>query len=239
LLTSATGTGIPGWRRRGNGTLALADDRAEREGAAMDAREAMRTARAIRRFTTAPVDDDTLRRCLEAATWAPSGGNQQQWRFLVLRSPESRAAMAEGAAAALANIRTVYKMSPPEPDDDSPRARSTRAVFELHERAAEVPAGVLFLTRPQPMTPPLLQGASIYPAMQNFLIAARVEGLGAVVTGWAVNGEPALRRSAAIPDEWGLAALVVVGWPRGHHGPVRRRPVEDVALVDRWDQPFR
>lgn len=204
----------------------------------IDVRDAMRTARAIRRFSDQPVDDEVLRRCLEAATWAPSGGNQQPWRFVVLRSPESRAALADGATAALEVIQRVYGLVRPPPDDDSPRARAARAVFDLHDRAVDVPAAVLFAFKPLPATPPLLQGASIYPAMQNFLLAARAEGLGAVVTGWAVTGEPALRASVGIPADFQLAALVVVGWPLGRHGPVRRKPVADVAALDRWDEPF-
>jgi nitroreductase len=204
----------------------------------MDVREVMRTARAIRRFTDQPVDDDVLARCLEAATWAPSGGNQQPWRFVVLRSPESRAAIAEGARQALAVIQDVYGMARPDPGDGSPRARAAAAVFELHDRAASVPVAVLLTMKPQPATPPLLQGGSIFPAMQNFLLAARDEGLGAVVTGWAVTGEAALRQAVGIPDDFELAALVVAGWPRGRHGPVRRRPVTEVAALDRWDRPF-
>jgi nitroreductase len=202
-------------------------------------RETMRTARGFRRFRDAEVDDEVLRRCLEAATWAPSGGNQQPWRFVVLRSPAARAAIAEGARSALATIQDVYRMERPDPADDSPHARSARAVFDLHDRAADVPAAVLFTLRPQPAVPPLFQGASIYPAMQNFLLAARAEGLGALVTGWHTSsGEVPLRAAVGVPDDWLLAALVVVGWPRGRQGAVRRRPVADVAALDRWDRPF-
>lgn len=202
-----------------------------------DLYDVLRTARAVRRFTNAPVTDEVLVRCLEAATWAPSGGNRQPWRFVVLRSPEARAAVVAGATAALESIREVYGLEPPDESDRSRRARSARATFELHEHAAEIPAFVLFTLRPLPGTPDLLQGASIFPAMQNFLLACRIEGLGAVVTGWAAGtGEAGLRSAVGIPDDWELAALVAIGWPRGHHGPVRRKPVSEVAAVDRWDQ---
>jgi nitroreductase len=198
----------------------------------------MRTARAVRRFTDDPVPDKVLGRCLEAATWAPSGGNQQPWRFIVLRSERSRAAIAAGAAGALDVIQRVYKMQRPDGSDNSTRARSAAAVFEVHDRAADVPLAVLFTFQPLPATPDLLQGASIYPAMQNFLLACRTEGLGAVVTGWAVTGEDELRSAVGVPDDWELASLVVAGWPRGSHGPVRRKPVREVVALDTWDQPF-
>lgn len=206
------------------------------DGGSADLFDMMRTARAIRRFRPDPVDDALLARCLEAATWAPSGGNQQPWHFVVMTSPEARAAMAAGAARALAVITQVYRLERPAPDDDSRRARGARATFELHDGAATVPAAVLFCVRDQPNTPPLALGASIFPAMQNFLLAARASGLGACVTGWQVDGEPEIRAALGVPAEWHLASLVIVGWPAGRHGPVRRRPVREVASVNRWDQ---
>src|SRR3546814_4363173 len=81
--------------------------------------EVMSTARTIRRFTDEPVDDAVLTRCLEAATWAPNGANAQAWRFVVLRSPEQRAVVAEAARRALAVIEPVYGMSRPADDDRS------------------------------------------------------------------------------------------------------------------------
>src|SRR3546814_12877399 len=80
--------------------------------------EVMSTARTIRRFTDEPVDDAVLTRCLEAATWAPNGANAQAWRFVVLRSPEQRAVVAEAARRALAVIEPVYGMSRPADDDE-------------------------------------------------------------------------------------------------------------------------
>jgi nitroreductase len=198
----------------------------------------MSTARTIRRFTDEPVDDATLTRCLEAATWAPSGANVQGWRYVVLRSPEVRAVVAEAAALALTVIEPVYRMSRPEPDDNSRRARTYRATYELHDRAGEL-TSVLFMQQHFPTASELLLGGSIYPAMQNFLLAARAQGLGACMTSWAsYAGEPLLREAVGVPDDWMLAGHIVVGWPRGSHGPVRRHPVGDVVYLDRWDEPL-
>ena len=126
-------------------------------GASSDIWEVMSTARTIRRFTDEPVDDATLMRCLQAATWAPSGANAQAWRFIVLRSPEQRAVVAKAAAHALEVIEPVY-------------------------------------------------------------------------------GQGGAARSRGVPEDWMIAGHVVVGWPKGKHGPVRRRPLTDAVNLDHWDE---
>jgi nitroreductase len=203
-------------------------------GPTTDVWTTMSTARTIRRFTDEPVDDATLTRCLRAATWAPSGANVQEWRFIVLRSEKMRAVVAQAAAQALQVIEPVYRMSRPDPADESRRARTNRATYELHDRAGEF-TSVLFTQRHFSTASDLLLGGSIYPAIQNFLLAARAQGLGACLTSWAsYGGEPLLRAAAEVPDDWMLAGHVVIGWPRGKHGPVRRRPLEEVVFLDRW-----
>lgn len=203
-------------------------------GPTTDVWTTMSTARTIRRFTDEPVDDATLTRCLRAATWAPSGANVQEWRFIVLRSAKMRAVVAQAAAQALQVIEPVYRMSRPDPADESRRARTNRATYELHDRAGEF-TSVLFTQRHFSTASDLLLGGSIYPAIQNFLLAARAQGLGACLTSWAsYGGEPLLRAAAEVPDDWMLAGHVVIGWPRGKHGPVRRRPLEEVVFLDRW-----
>jgi len=210
---------------------------AERSAPTSDVWEALSTARTIRRFTDEPVPDAVLARCLEAATWAPSGANAQEWRFVVLRSPEQRAVVAKAAAQALTVIEPVYGMARPDPEDTSRRARTYRATYELHDRAGER-TSVLFAQKRFPTASELLLGGSIYPAMQNFLLAARAQGLGACLTSWAAyGGEELLREAVGVPDDWMLAGHVVVGWPRGHHGPLRRHPAPDVTYYDHWDTP--
>ncbi len=206
-------------------------------GPTSDLFDAMSTARTIRRFTDEPVDGATLTKCLRAATWAPSGANMQPWRFVVLRSEEARAAVASAAARALVEIAPIYGATRPGADDNSRRARSLRTFYEVHERAGQH-TSVLFAVQALPSTPPLVLGGSIYPAMQNFLLAARAQGLGACPTAWvSYGGEPIIREAVGVPDDWLLAGHVLVGWPRGNHGPVRRRPLSDVTFLDRWDAP--
>jgi nitroreductase len=206
-------------------------------GATDDIWDVLSTARTIRRFTDDPVDDALLARCLRAATWAPSGANAQAWRFVVLRSPEQRAVVATAAARALAVIEPVYGMTRPAEGDDSRRARTYRATYELHDRAGEH-TSVLFTQQRFDTASELLLGGSIFPAMQNFLLAARAHGLGACLTSWAsYDGEQLLRDAVGVPDDWMLAGHVVLGWPRGRHGPLRRHAVADVTFLDRWDEP--
>src|ERR1700720_3159649 len=172
------------------------------QGATRDVWEVMSTARAIRRFNDQPVDDATLTRCLQAAMWAPSGANAQAWRFVVLRSPQQRAVVAKAAARGLEVIEPVYGMSRPSDDDDSRRARTNRATYELHDRAGEF-TSVLFGQKHFPPASEPLLGGSIFPAMQNFLLAARAQGLGACLTSWgAYGGEQLLRGAVGVPDAW-------------------------------------
>ena len=195
----------------------------------------MSTARTIRRFTDEPVDDVTLNRCLEAATWAPNGANAQGWRFVVLRSPAQRAVVATAAAQALQVIEPVYGMTRPADDDNSQRARTYRATYDLHDRAGEF-TSVLFAQQRFDAASELLLGGSIFPAMQNFLLAARAQGLGACMTSWAsYGGEALLRAAVGVPEDWMLAGHIVVGWPKGNHGPLRRRPLSSAVNLDHWD----
>src|ERR1700690_1147067 len=206
-------------------------------GATSDVWEAMSTARTIRRFTDEPVDDATLERCLQAAMCAPAGANAQAWRFVVLRSPEQRAVVAKAAAHALQVIEPVYGMSRPAADDDSRRARTNRATYELHDRAGEF-TSILFAQKHFPTASELLLGGSIFPAMQNFLLAARPHRLGACLTRWGPYvGEQRVRDAVGVPDDWMLAGHMVVGWPKGRPGPVRRRPLAEVVNLGHWDEP--
>jgi nitroreductase len=209
-------------------------DRPSTDRPSADVWTVMSTARTIRRFTADPVDDATLAKCLQAAAWAPSGANAQERRFIVVRSPGQRAVVAAAAREALKVIEPVYRMTRPADDDDSLRARNNRATYELHDRAGEF-TSVLFTQKRFATASELLLAGSIFPAVQNFLLAARALGLGACLTSWAsYGGEQIIRDAIGVPDDWMIAGHVVVGWPRGRHGPLRRRPLAEVVYRDRW-----
>ena len=211
--------------------------------------EMMRTTRAVRRLRPDPIPDDVLRRVLEAATFAPSGGNRQAWRILVVRDAALKqelevrhaarwtpyAAQSRAAAAAL-------------PEQARGRAlRSLSAGDYLAAHMHEVPAVLVVCFDPRGLLvtdqklerQSVVGGASIYPAVQNLLLACRAEGLGCVLTTLLVSAEPELRPLLGLPEPWGLAAFVPIGYPVGSgHGPLSRRPVQEMVFADRFGEPL-
>jgi nitroreductase len=200
----------------------------------LDVWTVMRTARAVRRYTDEPVDPAVVTKCLQAATWAPSGGNQQPWHFVILRSPELRKIIGEGGRLSWETMTGFYDIDVPPESDRSTKARTLRTMHHHMTTGADVPVCILFCIQPQRGPTDLEQGASIFPAMQNFLLAARAQGLGAAVVLWHRMVEDELRTALGVPDDWQIAATVTAGWPAGHHGPVTRRPAVEVMSVDTW-----
>lgn len=200
--------------------------------------ETMRTSSAVRRYRDDPVSDEAIETCLHAASWAPSGGNQQPWKFVVLRSSSVRDVITTAAHQTWDVMAEFYKFSMPDDTADDPKSRVLRAMAEHMRVGGAAPVLVLFCVQPQRGTTELQQGGSIFPAVQNFLLAARAQGLGAAITLWHGSCEDELRSMVGIPDDWKIATLLTVGWPKGGHHPVRRKPLNQVAATDRWDQPW-
>jgi nitroreductase len=207
--------------------------------------EAILTTRAIRRFTDDPVTDDELRTCLRAAVQAPSGGNIQPWQFLVVTEADTRRVIADLYRRAYDRYeRALLAGLPPfrSPDDEAAFMRTVGASRHLAEHLAEVPALVLFLMPDVSMTlqdddGPLDVGtpyASVYPAVQNFMLAARGLGLGTTLTTVYRIHHDELRARCGIPDRHQVVALVPVGWPQGRFGVARRRPAEAVTHWNRF-----
>lgn len=200
--------------------------------------EVMRTASSVRRYRDEPVSDEAVETCLRAASRAPSGGNQQPWKFVLLRSGCLREVVTAAAHQTWDVMAEFYGFSMPENEADDPKSRVLRAMAEHMSVGGAAPVLVLFCVQPQRGTTELQQGGSIFPAVQNFLLAARAQGLGAAITLWHGSGEDQLRSMVGIPDDWKIATLLTVGWPKGGHHPVRRKSLDQVAAIDRWDQPW-
>lgn len=201
--------------------------------------DVMRTSSAVRRYRDDPVPDDAIETCLQAATWAPSGGNQQPWKFVVLKSSAVRDVITAAAHQTWDVMAEFYKFSMPDETADDPKSRVLRAMAEHMRVGGAAPVLILFCVQPQRGTTELQQGGSIFPAVQNFLLAARAHGLGAAITLWHGSCEDELRSMVGIPDDWKIATLLTVGWPKGGHHQVRRKPVGEVAAIDHWDQAWR
>lgn len=205
-----------------------------------DLLDVIATTRTIRRLRPDPVTDEELATVLFAATRAPSGSNRQPGRFLVLREGERarRAKKLIGDEArrlwSEKRVRDRYDAGSGELAE-SPKARMARAMEHFVENFERTPVVVLAcLVRYR--EPRLGEGASIYPACQNLLLAARTIGLGGVMCMWHSPVEADLRSLLGIPGQVALAATITLGRPEGRHGPVRRRPLGEVVYEDGWGE---
>jgi nitroreductase len=200
--------------------------------------EGLCSTRAIRRYRPEPVPDHVLRDILFAATRAPSGSNRQPFRFIVLADgPNAVAAKGLIGAAARAawgsKRRTDGYDQGSGADAQSPKATMARTMQDYVDNLDTVPVLILpCLVRHRDPTP--VDGASIYPACQNLLLAARALGYGGVMTSWNLFVDAELRELLGIPDEVFVAASITLGRPQGHHGPVRRRPLDEFVYLDGW-----
>ena len=203
--------------------------------------EGITTTRAIRRYTGEPVPPDALRAMLFAATRAPTGSNRQPFRFVVLtHGPKARDAKALIGAVAqrfwAAKREADGYDSGSGADESSPKARMARSMQEFVDNFERAPVLILpCLIRYRPPTP--FEGASVYPACQNLLLAARALGYGGVLTEWHMGVEKELRALLGIPDDVFMAATITVGKPAGRHGTVRRRPLAELVYEEAWEQP--
>ena len=217
--------------------------------ATSDLYEAMRTLRAVRRLRPDPIPEDVLYLVLEAATWAPTGGNRQAWRIIVVKDPARKQRLGElYKQVTLPYTKSYMERLADAPEEERSRAeRTIRASHYLAEHFGESPVLLVVCFNPEGLAvtdakldrQSVVGGGSIYPAVENLLLACRAEGLGCVLTTLLCMEEPAVRELLGIPDPWGTAAVVPVGYPvlRGH-GPISRRSVEELAFADAWGTPF-
>lgn len=203
--------------------------------------EGLTTTRAIRRYRDEPVPAAVLRTIMFAATRAPSGSNRQPFRFLVLTDGPNAVAAKALIGAGARRIWNDKRLSDgydagSGATPDSPKARMAATMQRYVDTVSSAPVLVLpCLVRYRPRND--LEGASIYPACQNILLAARALGYGGVLTGWHSVVEPELRRLLGIPEEVFIAATITLGRPEGRHGPVRRRPMKELIYEESWQQP--
>lgn len=209
--------------------------------------EALMTTRAMRRFTDEPVDDAQVERCLRAAVQAPSGGNIQPYQFLVVTDPERKARIGEIYRRAWERYApAVAAVTPPAKDDDAAQrhTRGVKASDDLARSLGTVPVIVLVLMPKISMTVSDAEGemdvgptyASVYPAVQSFVLACRSEGLGTVLTTVYRIHEDEVRAVCDIPDRYEVVALLPVGHPTGRWGVAPRRPARSLTSWNRFGE---
>ncbi|HLB22211.1 MAG TPA: nitroreductase family protein [Solirubrobacteraceae bacterium] len=216
----------------------------------MELYEAMRCAPTSRRFAEDPVAPEVLRRALDNARFAPSGGNRQGWRVVVVRDAERRRALRDlyvpSWDAYMEQTGGAQMLRSPD-DFDAARVRMVRRADEYAQRLHEVPLHLVVCVRLEDLAvtdaklprQSIVGGASIYPFVQNLLLALRNEGLGAAMTTLLVPAEAAVKPLLGIPDDVALAAHIGVGqraddWPQR----LSRKPVEEFAFSERFGEPL-
>jgi len=207
----------------------------------MPLEEAMRTQRSIRRLKPDPVDDALVLRLIELAQKAPTGGNAQGWEFVVVKDREVKERLGRlnrQAFRIYGGIGRIATRRRPA------MQRTLDAVEWQAEHFAEIPVVVVACLRGvRPPFPPIAASSyygSIYPSVQNLLLAARAAGLGAGLITLPLWSTLLARRALGLPRKVTPCAVIPMGWPRGRYGPTTRRPVGEVVHLDRHGhQPFR
>jgi nitroreductase len=216
----------------------------------MDLYEAMRCAPTTRRFKPDPVPRETLIRALDVARFAPSGGNRQGWRVIVVQDQGLRAALRDlylpGWREYMQQTGGARVLAEPESFDEK-TVRNVQRADEYASGLDRVPVHLVVGVRLEDLAvtdaklprQSIVGGASVYPFVQNLLLALRAEGLGAALTTLLVPSEAEVKRLLEIPDGVVLAAHIGVGyrldpWPK----QLARKPVEEFAFAERYGEPL-
>ena len=200
--------------------------------------EIIRTTRSMRRLKPDPVPAALLRQVLQAGTCAPSGGNMQTWRVLVVRDPAIKSAVAHWYRRGWhEKVAPGYRASAPPPGSSFDRFQRLLAAAEhLADHLHQAPVWVVpcLIGGPHSRT----SGASIYPAVQNMLLAARALGLGSTLTTRHLLYEAEAEAALGLPPGVHSYAILPIGYPMGNFGPVRRGKLAEIVYQDRWGEPY-
>ena len=203
----------------------------------MPLEEAMRTQRAIRRLKPDPVDDALVLRLIELALKAPTGSNAQNWEFIVVRDPAVKARLARLNRQAWSLYGGIGRWLVGR-SGDAATAKIIKAVQWQADHFEEIPVLVVACLKGvvPPWPPAATAGAygSIFPSVQNLLLAARAAGLGAALITLPLWSKFLARRALRLPWNVSPCAVIPLGWPKGKYGPTRRRPVAEVVSLDQY-----
>jgi nitroreductase len=200
----------------------------------------MHTMRAMRRLKPDPVPDELVVKILQAGLHAPNGGNSQTWKFLVIKDVEIKKKVQVFYKRALDEFvgpRYASSAPPPGATKDGYH-RQHMAVEYLTEHYHEAPIWIVPCIDHGDGEPDRASGASIYPAVQNMLLAARALGLGATLTTRHLRFEKESEAAMGLPDGVHSYAILPIGYPMGNFGPVGRGDLRDFVYQDAWGQPY-
>ena len=215
----------------------------------MELYDVMRTACATREFTNDPIPDATLFKILDNARFAPSGGNRQGWRVIIVRDRKTREALAELSVPAARRYAAQLKagenpwntVDPTNVDAETIELTPAPSYFTKPYLQAPVVLVVCVDLKVVASTDQYLHrigvvsGASIYPFVWNILLAARHEGYGGTITTLAISQEPKLQDLLGVPKEFAISAIIPLGKPVRHLTKLKRKPVLSFAVYERWD----
>jgi len=207
--------------------------------------EVMFSTRSMRRLKPDPVPDAVIYKVVDAGIRAPSGGNNQHWRFLVVKDPQVKQQVQQVYQKGWGEVQAMYRgRTAPEHMAEGKFRRLLDTAAYLAEHLAAAPVLLFACLKERPMPAPLaaklarLSGSSIYPAVQNILLACRALGLGATLTTVSSLYEDEIRTILHLPADISTYALLPIGYPQGKFGPVQRMAAEEVTCVDRWGTAF-
>jgi nitroreductase len=202
--------------------------------------EIIHTTRAMRRLKPDPVPDALIRKILEAGQCAANGGNTQRWRFMVIKDPAIKKRVQVLYKRAFDEVvGPRYLASAPPPGVTRERyTRQHAAVEYLTDHFHEAPVWIVACLDEGTATPSRSSGASIYPAVQNMLLAARALGLGSTLTTRHLLHEKDAEAALGLPPGVHSYAILPIGYPMGKFGPVGRGPLSEIVYEDRWGQPY-
>ena len=205
----------------------------------MELFETIYNCRAMRRLKPDPVPEEMLIKLIDAANQAPSGSNRQSARWIIVRDAEQKAKLAELnriAVEAYASPASGRPQSLPHQSAEK-RRRMLNAVIWQAEHLAQIPALIIACYQfdaPVDALAAARAGGSVWPGVQNLLLAARALGLGATPTTLGLSNRTAAKEVLGLPADMEAFCLIPVGYPMGTFGPVRRLPVAETLRWDRW-----
>ena len=214
----------------------------------MELYDVMRTTFACREFTGEPVPDEVIHRIIDNARFAPSGGNRQGWRIIQVKEPATRARLAELSLPTATRYLLQMQAGESPLNTINPTVVTDEQVAQaepphwLVQHISDAPT-LLVVTVDLALIASmdkdlecigLVSGGSIYPLAWNMLLAARNEGYGGTITTWGIAREPDIQALLGMPEHWAVAAIMPLGKPVKQLTRLKRKPVEDILVLDNW-----